>query len=57
MEVKDMRAAIKKPYDTRWHEGVDKMPDKQVIAIYFRMKASGIIKEVKPRETYYPFYA
>lgn len=57
MEVKDMRVAIKKPYDTRWRDRVDKMPDKQVIAVYFRMKASGIIKEVKKREDYCPFYA
>lgn len=43
MSVEQMRNEIKKPYGPKWHKRVDKMPDKQVIAIYYRFRRDKII--------------
>lgn len=41
-----MRTAIIDPYKNSrmWKEKVLKMPDSQVIALYYRFKSSGLIK-------------
>ena len=49
MTVYDIRAAVKSRYNNRtWHTRVDCMPDKQVIAIYYRMLWSGEIHPAEP---------
>lgn len=49
MTVYDIRAAVKSRYNNRtWHTRVDRMPDKQVIAIYYRMLRSGELHPVEP---------
>lgn len=44
VSVDEMREAIKNApryrYSQQWHQRVNNMPDKQVIAIYFRMLRS-----------------
>ena len=43
VDIQSMRSVISKQYgeSPKWVERVKKMPDKQVIAIYFRMLRSG----------------
>ena len=38
------RAAIRNLYGDEWRKKVDKMPDGQVLAVYFRFKREGKIK-------------
>lgn len=50
MEVYQMREMIKKVYPTEtWYNKVNHMPDKQVMAIYFSMKASGKLDKPKKK--------
>ena len=37
MSVEQMRAYLKEQYGDSWAKKVDKMSDKQVLAIYYRM--------------------
>ena len=49
MTVYDIRAAVKSRYNNRtWHTRVDRMPDKRVIAIYYRMLRSGELHPAEP---------
>lgn len=51
MTVESMRKHISECYDSwRWRDKVSKMPDNQVMAIYFSMKEKGKLKkDKKPR--------
>jgi hypothetical protein len=43
-KMSKMREAIKKPYGYKWHKRVNKMTDKQILAIYKRFVKDGVIK-------------
>lgn len=51
LSVQEMRKAIKNApkykHSGRWHERVDHMPEKQVMAIYFRMLKDGELQDVR----------
>lgn len=44
MDQRQMRIELRKFYGTQWASKVDKMSDKQVIALYLKFKKEGKIK-------------
>lgn len=43
-DIQNKRAALRDLYGDAWKAKVDKMPEKQVIALYFKFKEEGKIK-------------